>query len=198
MAWQSNSRQLLGLLAKLLSYPEADFRETLAACQPLANALSSEAGQLLATFGEVSSQMTSGQLEESYTLAFDLAASYQPYVGYYLVGEDYRRSSLLLGLLARYRERGFSCSGELPDHLAVLLRFLAYHAEEQEARELTSEALLPALAKMLDTQAGNGSEDEGLTRSGQERSMQPYRLLLAALPSVLQTSWIPCPQAISA
>ncbi len=54
----------------------------------------------------------------------------------------------MLSLNERYRAHGYPVDGELPDHLVVLLRFLAVCDDPALAGELVREAFLPALEHM--------------------------------------------------
>ena len=89
-----------------------------------------------------------GRAEEIFTATFDLQAACAPYVGFHLFGEGYKRRVFLAGLSALYSSRGFSAGGELPDHVAVVLRFLADSPGDAQARELLHDGLIPSLAKM--------------------------------------------------
>ncbi len=55
----------------------------------------------------------------------------------------------MASLAGRYREASFSCGGELPDHLPVMLRYMGCCGDAEAARELATEAVLPALESML-------------------------------------------------
>jgi nitrate reductase molybdenum cofactor assembly chaperone NarJ/NarW len=88
------------------------------------------------------------QVEELYTRTFDMQPVCYPYVGHQLFGESYKRSMFMAELNAGYRERGFSAGAELPDHIAVVLRFLASGVEGDFSQGLLNEGLIPALGKM--------------------------------------------------
>lgn len=141
-------RELLLLLGELLEYPGTDLPAGAARCRDLLADVQPEAAGLMADFAAFMESATSSRREELYTAAFDLNPQCSPYVGYQLLGEDPKRTALMVKLQEIYRGAGFSANGELPDHVAVLLRFLAVLEDEDEERDLTSEALLPALNKM--------------------------------------------------
>ncbi len=84
-----------------------------------------QAAALLTEFCSFVEQASPARLEELYTGTFDLQAVCYPYVGYHLFGDSYKRGMFMAQLNAGYRERGFSAGNELPDHVAVILRFLA-------------------------------------------------------------------------
>ena len=89
-----------------------------------------------------------GQLEELYTGTFDLQVVCYPYVGYHLFGESYKRGMFMAQLNQGYRERGFSAGNELPDHVAVVLRFLALTTDGDFSQALLREGLIPTVDKM--------------------------------------------------
>jgi len=113
-----------------------------------------------------------------------LDATCHPYVGYHLFGESYKRSAFLLGLKERYRPYHLQYGSELPDHLAVMLRFLAVNANAEETETIIREALHPALRKMLKNKEEE-PPDPDFPKSP-ARGHQ-YRGVLQALRSVLLT-----------
>ncbi|HLI58092.1 MAG TPA: molecular chaperone TorD family protein [Solirubrobacteraceae bacterium] len=164
----------LALLADLLDYPRPGLAAAARACRDLVARESPDAAASLASFADVVAATPPGRLEELYSGVFDLDASCYPYVGHHLLGESYRRSRFMVGLAERYRAHGFEAAGELPDHLVVVLRFLAAHPGSELAEELVAEALLPALAKM--------------TREGGAHG-HPYARVLEAVRAVLSAFW---------
>ncbi len=55
----------------------------------------------------------------------------------------------MVELRTRYEAHGFEVGGgELPDHVVVILRFLASAPDSELAEDLVGEALLPALSRM--------------------------------------------------
>lgn len=71
-----------------------------------------------------------------------------------------------------YREKGFAPGAELPDHVSVILRFLAGGYEDEFSQVLQNEGLKPAVEKMLAV--------------FEENSGNPYRQVLGGLALVLQ------------
>lgn len=106
------------------------------------------------------------RVEEVYTATFDLQAHCHPYVGYQLCGESQQRTMFLMKLQELYRQHDFAQSGELPDHLSEVLRFIGTTTDQGCRWEIIQDGLLPALAKIL-----NGMENEN----------QPYGELMKAL-----------------
>ncbi|HEY7536671.1 MAG TPA: nitrate reductase molybdenum cofactor assembly chaperone [Gaiellaceae bacterium] len=157
---------VLALLAALLAYPDDAVRARALEAARLVAEDAPEAAELLERFAADVEALPPGRLEELYSAAFDLdtlsvaEATCYPYVGHHLFGESYRRSRFMVGLLERYRADGFEVDGgELPDHLLVMLRFLARDPDPDVAEEIVGEALLPALGRM--TCDGDAEELEG-------------------------------------
>jgi nitrate reductase delta subunit len=176
--------QIVSLLADLIDYPRAGLAETVAECRQRVVWATPAAGDLLDVFVDDVERLPLGRLEELYSNAFDLDtlsasdATCYPYVGHHLLGETYRRSRFMVGLLERYHEHGFAVEhGELPDHVLVMLRFLARCPDDELAEELVGEAILPALARMTQ----NGAEAGLAGESGRRiylRVLEAIRLVL--------------------
>lgn len=175
---------VLSLLGDLLEYPDTRLARKALECRELAAEATPAAAALLDVFLADIECIPLGRLEELYADAFDfdtptdVDVTCYPYIGHQLLGESYRRSRFMVGLLERYREHGFEVpAGELPDHVLVVLRFLAHAPESDLAEEVVGEALLPALARM--THEGDKSELEG--ESGRRiylRVIEAIRLVL--------------------
>ena len=107
--------------------------------------------------------------EELYTGTFDITPACVAYVSIHLFGEEnFKRGEFMAALNARYASAGFDPGGELPDHLAILVRFAA-GIEVEERRELTEFCLLGPLGKMI------AALSDG----------NPYRALLETVREVL-------------
>jgi len=180
--------QVLRLFADILEYPTPDLAGQAKACADLLLAVNSEAAALLDRFRAFVEGASLSYLEELYTSTFDLQVVCYPYVGYHLFGESYKRGAFLARLNEGYRARGFSAGNELPDHLPVVLRFLAL-GEEGEAsvssaepftQTLVREGVIPAVKKM--TQAFGDTCTERSRSNGDN----PYGQVLQALLLVLQ------------
>ena len=141
--------RIFQLFATLLDYPRTTLTGVAAECAALVAGRSAEAASLLREFESFAEKTPLARLEEIYTSVFELDATCHPYIGYHLFGESYKRSVFLLALKERYRSCDIRCGVELPDHLAVILRFLAVNGDPAETGEMIGEALHPALRKML-------------------------------------------------
>lgn len=116
------------------------------------------------------------QAQEAYTHTFDLQPTCSLDVGYHLFGEDYQRGLFLAHLRQSQHDAGMGDTGELPDHLPVILRWLERTAGSEEHRDMAVECLLPVLRKMDEALAPR-TDDNGVTKGGQN----PYRLVLQAV-----------------
>jgi nitrate reductase delta subunit len=139
------------LFAGLLEYPTGTLGGQARQCCDLLSAMGSPAVAALERCCGWVEQAPLAQLEELYTRTFDLQAVCSPYVGYQLFGNSYKRGLFMARLNQGYRERGFSAGSELPDHVAIILRFLALGTEDDFSQALLREGLVPALSKMAQT-----------------------------------------------
>jgi nitrate reductase delta subunit len=145
----SRRAAVLGLFADILDYPAPGLAGKAAECAALIGAAQPEAVALLESFRGFAEETSLGKLEEVYSGFFDLNSICHPYVGYQLFGENYKRSTFLLGLKKAYRAEGFEASGsDLADRLSTVLRFVAHSKGGDEIDELLNRGLLPAIARM--------------------------------------------------
>ena len=160
------------IFADLLDYPRPAFLEGLQ--DKTAQILSEhpDAATLLAEFHHSIVDFRPGQLEEIYANTFDFRAEASLYVGHHLFGEHFKRSLLMSRLKGWYAARNYSSGTEMPDHLCVVLRFLALNADDRDAGEFITECLSPAVARIL---------------AGLQDGAGPYQPLLDALFVVLQS-----------
>lgn len=164
-------QQALELLADLLDYPRGDMAGRAASAERIAHTAVPAAVPYFRSFKEFAERTPHGRLEEIYSALFDLNPVFYPYAGYQLFGETYRRSLFLVALKERYRERGFELAApELPDRLAVLLRFAA--GNDDEADVIVREALIPALQRMLRNPGEVAGESPEATPADAHRSHQ--------------------------
>jgi nitrate reductase molybdenum cofactor assembly chaperone NarJ/NarW len=158
----SRRAQVLGLFADILDYPAPGLAGKATECAALIGAAQPEAVALLESFRGFAEENSLGKLQEIYSGFFDLNSICHPYVGYQLFGENYKRSSFLLGLKKAYRAEGFEASAsEIPDRLSVVLRFVAHSKGGEEIDELLNRGLLPALARMTTKPESEGHQHDG-------------------------------------
>jgi nitrate reductase delta subunit len=145
------------LFAEIIDYPKAELQQRVSQCIGCMSLEHQRVAELLEDFRATLRRITLARLEELYTSTFDMQQECSPYVGYHLFGEDGRRNLFMARLSEEYRARGFVRGGELPDHLAVLLLFLAQEQVCTEtARELIAECMVPALSRMVEVLGERG------------------------------------------
>ncbi|RPI97700.1 MAG: nitrate reductase [Chloroflexi bacterium] len=153
------------LLAHLIDYPTPEVFVQVRACAEAIRARYPRAARYMAQFRLFVEQTELSRLEELYAATFDLKPVCYPYIGYQLFGDTYKRGEFLAHLNAHYREGGFVVQGELPDHLGMILGYLARTWDA----DLVTEGMIPSLERMIDQLEGN-----------------PYRDLLRAILAVLR------------
>ena len=124
----------LAALAALLAYPQEKPGSVLEAT---AVALEDDpgAGDAVEAFAARVSELPLPALQEEYTRSFDLAPLTIPYVTVHMYGEEsYKRGRTMAWLKDQLQEAGIETSGELPDHLRLVLTYAAgLEADEREA-----------------------------------------------------------------
>jgi nitrate reductase molybdenum cofactor assembly chaperone NarJ/NarW len=139
-------------LARLLCYPEAK-EGLLENCDCVASHFKENGlGSPSAPFEALLRDLTLSGLQEEYVAVFDFNPKGSLYLGYHLQGDNQKRSAFMIGLKQEFARHAFAPAGnELPDHLAVLLSFLAHlvqHGEGDYRRRFIAERVLPGLGKM--------------------------------------------------
>ncbi len=156
MPQDRTTQRLYWLFADILEYPTADLARQAKECAKSLSAANPEVAISLERFRAFVEGTPLWRLEELYTRTFDLQVVCYPYVGYHLFGESFKRGAFLAKLNENYRVHGFSAGNELPDHLAVILRFLARQREDDFSATLVREGVIPALETMAGTFGDNG------------------------------------------
>ena len=149
MISMSRDARALQLFSELVDYPHPELAKSVSELRKLVARESPEAAMLLGEFAAFAERVSFRTLEDVYSATFDLNATCHPYIGYHIFGEDYRRSVLLVELKAKYREFKFDCGAELPDHLGVMLRFMAVCTDEGLVSDMARSAILPTLKPMV-------------------------------------------------
>ncbi len=133
------------LLATAFFYPDpgklAELQEGL---EGLAEGAEGVKGPLQA-FLDLVGQLSLAEWEELYTRTFDLSPLAAPYVGFQAFGDAYLRGVFLAKMGHALAENGIDREGELPDHLAPVLRYLGQ--APVPLPELV-EVLVPAIQRM--------------------------------------------------
>ena len=142
-------KKLLQEMSKVLFYPEPSISETLNEISGLLSSYDSFCSARFESFRHQFEQWNETEREEIFTRTFDLSPVCTPYVGIHLFGEEnYKRGELMSHLNESYHKVQYSSTGELPDHLGVLLPYAAQTSEE-EFRSLVEFCLLGPIARMI-------------------------------------------------
>jgi len=144
---------LCDLFADLLDYPTLATSLNAGHCYQRLHQSQPDAAAFLESFYYTTENRTLEQMQELYTITFDMQPVCYPYIGYQLFGESYKRGAFMAQLNEAYHVSGYSGGTELPDHVSVVLRFLAQDTarrDEEFGRALLSEGVIPALKKMVE------------------------------------------------
>lgn len=163
MPLDQRQRRILGLFADMLDYPSPGLPSKSAECLALVSAAAPQAAGLLGSFCGFVDQTPLAKLEEIYSGFFDLNPICYPYVGYQLFGENYKRSSFLVGLKDWYRAEEFDASesSEIADRLSLVLRFVSRSKESEDALDLVHEILKPAVQRMISKPESSDHDHHG-------------------------------------
>ncbi|MEO8355121.1 MAG: nitrate reductase molybdenum cofactor assembly chaperone [Chloroflexota bacterium] len=189
MYTETQMRQLYQCFSRMLEYPAGGTLQAALKAYGMLMDESPKAAALLKEFHEYAETLSQGRLEEVYTGTFDLDAACHPYIGYHLFGETYKRSAFMVELKESYKAQGFEMPGnELPDHLAIILRFLAFTEDHALADDLIREALLPVLDRMTGRAKSEGFDEDADSPKAKEVSEKrtQFQVVLEALRSALQ------------
>ncbi len=157
------SHDPLAALAFCIEYPSADLLDRVDEALALVRKRDRGAAKQLGRFRDFVASASLQSMEELYTRTFDLEPRCCLYTGYHLFGDTHRRGVFMAQLVGWYRASDFPvATGELPDHLAVLLRFFPSAPESEEKIELAEYCLRPALDKIAAGLNRTGSPYEGL------------------------------------
>ncbi len=100
-------------------------------------------------------RLSLGEWEELYTRTWDLDPLTPPYIGFHIWGEDYRRGNFLTQMQAACRQAGVETGGELPDHLAPVLRCIAAGFIPDELGQVFNRALEKMAARLREKDSSN-------------------------------------------
>ncbi len=90
----------------------------------------------IASFADFAASSSDAELEEEYVATFDFNPATAPYLGHHLFGDNQKKGSYMIMLKQEYERCSYTPAGvELPDHLSVLLGFLAHLARQENNEE---------------------------------------------------------------
>lgn len=140
-------------LARLLDYPEG--KERLQNDYEVVSAFMSQQRidhddfSSFATFADAS-PLT--DIQEDYVATFDFNPATSPYLGHHLFGDNQKKGGYMIMLKQEYARCGYSPAGvELPDHLSVVLGFLAHLAKKEREggrQPFIADCVLPGMKRL--------------------------------------------------
>ena len=171
MAREEIFMEIYSIFGHILEPPGPAFPDRVNECIALLTPFRQEAADLMNRFKTFVEQTPLRRIEKIHDDTFGPEGACYPYVGYQLLGDGSHRRLFLDGLKELYQNYGFSAAQETPDHLGVMLQFLADGGDEEELDDMVSLYVIPSLRRMLE-----GCEDRGT----------PYEEVLRALLLVLE------------
>ena len=143
-------------LARLLSYPQQ--RDGLPeSCAQIASYFQKRGLESpTAPFQAFLRSATLSGLQEDYVDRCDFNPQGSLDLGHHLHGDNQKKAQFMIGIKGEFGRHGFTPAGnELPDHLAVILGYLAHlvqRGEDGYRREIITEMVLPGLGKLAATE----------------------------------------------
>ena len=140
--------ETLLLLARVLDYPRPETAEAREELVGLLEDWRPEAAESLRRHIEALGDASLYAQQERYAATFDVNPAVCLYVGYHLFGDSYPRGAFMARLAGEFQKVGFEFDRELPDHLPIVLRYLA-RPDALDAVELVDDAMVPALRTIV-------------------------------------------------
>ncbi len=105
-----------------------------------------------ATLAAFSAALPLAAVQEEYVATFDFNPATAPYLGHHLYGDNQKKAGYMVRLKQEYSRYDFvpPCN-ELPDHLAVVLAFLAHlarHEDDAARKQFISLYVLPGVQRL--------------------------------------------------
>jgi nitrate reductase delta subunit len=140
-------RQPLACLAGLLDRPNPRLRACARDCRQRLQHWHPELARKLYAFASWLDRTSWFEIEDIYRATLELGGWCPAGIAGHLFPPA-RRAPFLVRLESHYRLHGFSPGGELPDHIAVVLRFAAAHPHAPEGDRMVEFCVRPALRRM--------------------------------------------------
>ncbi len=148
-------------MGALFRYPDGNYLEAARQCRHAVGVTEPDVAARQARFIDQMEDLSPEARQELFTATFDLNPSCALEVGWHLFGETYERGAFLVKMRQQLRRFGLSDSGELPDHLSLVLAVLG-RMPAAEAEEFAGACLLPGLDKMRANLAGKSNPFEAV------------------------------------
>ena len=150
----TEKKGLYHTLARIVEYPWEDIRGMVDECVEMLKhhpEYPPEVREELERFRKRTENMTLDELQELYSYTFEFSSDYTLDMGYHLY-DGFKRANHLLKLKQMYRTQDFPfeevAKGELPDNLAVVLKFLDTLEDMDVERDIKENFLVKALEKL--------------------------------------------------
>jgi nitrate reductase delta subunit len=133
---KKNLSHIFKVLSVLLCYPDDDYLSQIKEMEAIAADMPpDEFKNSIQAFLDYIKTQSAVQLREIYTAAFDVRPATTMNLTYHIWGDNEKRADMLTQLQQVYQDAGFErISGELPDHLPLLLEFLSVCPEDTDVR----------------------------------------------------------------
>lgn len=106
----------------------------------------------ISSFARFAAASSLAALQEEYVATFDFNPATAPYLGHHIFGDNQKKGGYMIMLKQEYERWGYTPSGvELPDHLSVLLGFLAHLAKQEQhgvRQPFIVECVLPGVEQL--------------------------------------------------
>ena len=139
-------------LARMLDYPED--KELLHTDYALVSSFlnNQQLDNFISSFAEFAAASSLAALQEEYVATFDFNPATAPYLGHHLFGDNQKKGGYMIMLKQEFERCGYIPIGtELPDHLSVVLGFLAHLARQDEhgtRQPFIAECVLPGVERL--------------------------------------------------
>src|SRR4030066_605457 len=165
------------LLAGLLDYPAEDIQSKVEEAINIVGGHTEypkEVTESLKEFKKVLAEMSLDDLQGVYSYTFEMSSDHSLDMGSHIL-EGFKRSGTLVHIKTMYRRFEFPfeslSKGELPDHLPLVLRFLAFVKDEQVKKDFRMDFVIRALEKLY--------------KNFQQDQENPYGHIITAVYKVL-------------
>ncbi|MDD5286908.1 MAG: nitrate reductase molybdenum cofactor assembly chaperone [Desulfuromonadaceae bacterium] len=107
---------------------------------------------ILSSFADFATTSPLAELQEEYVATFDFNPATAPYLGHHLFGDNQKKGGYMIMLKQEFERCGYApCPAELPDHLSVVLGFLAHQAgkdRDRDRKKFIAECVLPGVERL--------------------------------------------------
>lgn len=144
---------LYSLLAALIEYPGEDYKlkvdeciKTLESSQRYAEAI-----EEMRHFQQELAEVSLDDIQGIFSYTFELTSDFTLDMGYHLY-DGFKRTNKLATIKGMYRAQGFPIDelskGELPDHLPIILKFIAFSKDEELKKDFLESFVVLAMEKL--------------------------------------------------